>query len=94
MKKKKKLIIPRPYKDVGDMLAAGREKAGLTQREVSIHLGYTSAQHISNFEVGIAAPPLNKLGRLIEMYKLSNRAIVEKLTACRREEILKALEAK
>lgn len=42
----------------------------LTQREVSEELGYSSAQFISNFESGIASPPLSKLTRLVELYKI------------------------
>ncbi len=47
-----------------------RLRAKLTQREVSIELGYSSAQFISNFESGIASPPLSKLPQLVELYKI------------------------
>jgi hypothetical protein len=68
---------PRNYTALGRYLQEMRHKAGLTQREVSIALGYSSAQFISNFEAGIASPPLAKLKQLVEMYKMP----IEKLMA-------------
>lgn len=68
---------PRNYTALGRYLQEMRLKAGLTQREVSIALGYSSAQFISNFEAGIASPPLAKLKQLVEMYKMP----IEKLMA-------------
>lgn len=61
--------IPRSYTTVGEYLKDLRERASLTQREVSLALGYSSAQFISNFERGIALPPLNKMKILMEMYR-------------------------
>lgn len=66
----KKYALPRPYVVFGEYLAAARTKAGVTQRDVSICLGYSSAQFISNFECGIALPPLKKLKLLVKLYDL------------------------
>jgi len=68
---------PRNYTALGKYLQEMRHRSNLTQREVSIALGYSSAQFISNFESGIASPPLAKLRVLVEMYKMP----VEKLMA-------------
>lgn len=57
----KKFRLPRLYEDVGKHLKELREKSKMTQREVSDALGYSSAQFISNFERGIALPPLKKM---------------------------------
>jgi len=74
--------IPRDYAVVGEYLKELRDNANLTQREVSMALGYSSAQFISNFERGIALPPLNKMKTLMEMYKGdSNRLIALTLDA-------------
>lgn len=74
---KRTYATPRNYTALGRYLQEMRHKAGLTQREVSIALGYSSAQFISNFEAGIASPPLAKLKQLVEMYKMP----VDKLMA-------------
>jgi transcriptional regulator with XRE-family HTH domain len=60
--------LTRNYLQVGEYLKELRQKAGMTQREVSLALGYSSAQFISNFERGISLPPLKKLKTLHEMY--------------------------
>ncbi|RYZ96490.1 MAG: XRE family transcriptional regulator, partial [Proteobacteria bacterium] len=49
----------------------------LTQRSVSLSLGYSSAQFISNFERGIAAPPLKKLKILARLYKMPTDRVVD-----------------
>lgn len=63
-----KYKINRPYTQLGDCLATKRKSSGMTQLEVSKKLGYSSSQFISNFERGIAAPPLKKLVTLSGLY--------------------------
>lgn len=58
----------RDFTELGDLLKCSREKAGLTQRQVSNELEYSSAQFISNFERGITAPPLKRLNQIIELF--------------------------
>ncbi len=67
---KKQYALSRNFIALGNYLHEMRVKANLTQREVSLALGYSAAQFISNFERGIAAPPLKKLKLLMEMYKM------------------------
>ncbi len=69
MREQKNYRIARNYLQVGEYLKELRRKAGLTQREVSLALGYSSAQFISNFERGIVLPPLKKMKVLHEMYR-------------------------
>lgn len=69
-KEKRTYATPRNYTALGKYLQEMRHRSNLTQREVSIALGYSSAQFISNFESGIASPPLAKLRILVEMYKM------------------------
>jgi len=71
--------LKRHYVALGGFLREARLKADLSQRNVSVDLGYSSAQFISNFERGIAAPPVKKLCRILDMYGVSNVSAVELL---------------
>lgn len=66
---KKKHKIKRNYKKLGMFLAKKRKNAGITQRQVTDALGYSSAQFCSNFERGIAAPPLKKMKTYSKLLK-------------------------
>lgn len=61
----------RNFTELGELLRRSRERAELTQRQVSNELEYSSAQFISNFERGVTAPPLKRLVRLSELYGVS-----------------------
>ena len=89
--KKKKYVIPRNYELLGEFLKNKRLAAGLTQRAVSSALGYSSAQFISNFERGIAAPPLNKMKVLTKLYKLPVEEVVNLMIEAERGILLEAL---
>jgi transcriptional regulator with XRE-family HTH domain len=54
-----------------------REKAGLTQKDVSDALGYTTPQFISNVERGRCRFPVEKLPKLKRLYRLSNDQVVD-----------------
>jgi transcriptional regulator with XRE-family HTH domain len=54
-----------------------RERAGLTQRDVSDSLGYSTPQFISNVERGRCRFPVQKLPRIKKLYKLSNDQVIE-----------------
>jgi len=54
-----------------------REKAGLTQRDVSDSLGYSTPQFISNVERGRCRFPVQKLPKIKKLYKLSTDQVVE-----------------
>lgn len=58
------------YWELAEYLTWSRKKTGLTQKEVSQRLGYSTAQFISNFERGQAIPPLSKLPKLIKILGL------------------------
>jgi transcriptional regulator with XRE-family HTH domain len=47
-----------------------RVAAGLTQSEVAKKLGYSSPQFVSNWERGLANPPVFVLRDLTKMYKV------------------------
>lgn len=66
MKKSKAQETP-----VSKFLTTARVKSGLTQRFVSDKFGYTTPQFISNWERGIAQPPLKTLKKLADLYKVN-----------------------
>lgn len=92
-KKAKKYAIARSYEKLGAYLAEKRLSAGLSQREVSVALGYSSAQFISNFERGIASPPLKKMKILSKMYKLPVKEVVDLMIEAERNIVVTALRA-
>jgi transcriptional regulator with XRE-family HTH domain len=69
--------LKRDYEKLGSYLAEQRKKAGLTQREVSLHLGYSSAQFISNFERGISSPPNKRLKSLVKLIDLKEDKLIK-----------------
>lgn len=54
-----------------EYLQQSRINAGLSQKEVSEKLGYTSAQFISNWERGVSTPPPKSAKKLANMYGVS-----------------------
>jgi transcriptional regulator with XRE-family HTH domain len=94
MKKNNKgfYTLERPYTDFGSFLARKRNDAGLSQREVSLKLKYSSAQFISNFERGLALPPLKKLKTIIGLYGLCTRDVENMLVLAERKRIQEALK--
>lgn len=93
-KRKKSYVLERNYEALGEYLQNMRLKANLTQREVSLALGYSSAQFISNFERGIAVPPLKKLKILVKMYNMPPDAVMEMILNAEREIMASALKSK
>ncbi len=87
MAKKKKYAIPRHYGELGQFLCELRLKKDLSQREVSQKLGYSSAQFISNFECGIAPPPLAKLKALVKIYDAPIEKVLDLILECERKKI-------
>jgi len=57
-------------KKLGLILKDARLSIGLSQREVSLRVGYTSSQFISNIERGVSVASLKLLAQLVRMYKI------------------------
>ena len=55
---------------LAEYLKERRMQAGLTQSEVAKKLGYSSPQFVSNWERGLANPPIFVLRDLTKMYKV------------------------
>lgn len=56
-----------------------RVSAGLSQKQVSDTLGYSTAQFISNWERGLATPPLPVIKQLASLYKVETEEITSLL---------------
>ena len=52
-------------------LKTSRVNSGLSQMDVANHLGYSTAQFISNWERGVSTPPIETIGTLAQLYKVS-----------------------
>ncbi len=63
-------------KSFGEYLRQKRIKAKLTQGKVALSLGYKTPQFVSNWERGLASPPLDKISRLVQLYKLDPEEII------------------
>lgn len=87
-------LIPRRYEEVGTFLRDARVAKGLTQGYVAKQLGYSSPQFISNFERGIALPPVKKLKLIIKLYGLSATALIDVINAAERAILATALGEK
>ncbi len=64
-------------KKLGDFLKDSRETAILTQAEVSLKLGYSSPQFISNIERGISVIPLKTLAKMVHLYRVNPESVVK-----------------
>jgi transcriptional regulator with XRE-family HTH domain len=64
-------------KHVGRFLKTKREKAQLTQQDVSRQLDYTSPQFVSNWERGVSLPPMEVLPRLASLYAIGPKEMID-----------------
>lgn len=63
----------------GEYFKNARLNAGLTQSDVSKHLGYSTPQFVSNWERDLCLPPKNALQDIIKLYKLEKEEVLDKL---------------
>lgn len=80
---KKQTEVKIPWKNL-------RERAGLTQNEVSRALGYSTPQFISNVERGRCRFPIQKLSRIRKLYRMSVEQVVELVVKEEKSGLLKA----
>lgn len=62
-------------RELADFLKTARTRAGLSQKEVAVALGYKSSQFVSNWERGISSPPIRTLRRLCSLYKANESEV-------------------
>lgn len=75
-------------------MAERRLAKGLSQRDVSERLGYTSPQFISNFERGLCLLPLKKLRVLADLYEMDRQEVADLLLEAQRSIIYSELKVK
>lgn len=78
----------------GNQWKSLREKAGLTQREVSDTLGYSTPQFISNVERGRCRFPVPKLGKIRKLYRLSVEQVVDLIIKEERQDLVRAFRGR
>jgi transcriptional regulator with XRE-family HTH domain len=66
---------------LSSFLKKARIRAGMSQKEVSAFLGYSTPQFISNWERGVSTPPGKTLKKLAKLYKVSAEQLYEALLA-------------
>lgn len=57
--------------NLANYIKRNRLAAGLSQRDLSTKLGYTTPQFISNWERGLSHPPISILKKLADIIKVS-----------------------
>ena len=71
-------------RELGKFLAEQRTRAGLTQRDVARRLGYTTPQFVSNWERGVALPPLSDLPLITSLYNLQPEEVIDRVVELQR----------
>lgn len=66
----------RQFEGLGKILKEKRMQVGLSQEELAIKLGFTSAQMVSNWERGKCYPPLKKLKSLVKELNLDAESVL------------------
>ena len=76
---------------LGAILKTARENTDLTQREISIYLGYSSAVYISRVESGRCAVSFEFLNKIIRLYKMNPEQLISLYTKQYREKLFDKL---
>lgn len=58
---------------LGQKLSQLRQAAGLSQKQVSDHFGWTTPQFVSNYERGVTPPPGLNLVELRSLYDIDSK---------------------
>lgn len=65
---------------LGKILKKKRELKGLSQKELSLKLGYETAQYISNIERNVSLPPTKKLKKLSKILDIDKHFLYEAIS--------------
>lgn len=90
---KKSTARSRSSEVLGQFLKSKREKAGLTQKQVSDELGYTTPQFVSSWERGEREPPMSVIWRLASIYGVGAEKIFDVMLEYRQAMIEQELRA-
>ncbi len=64
---------------LGSLLKTARERVGMTQQAVAMKLSYSSPQFVSNWERGLAMPPMDVLPHLSKILAIPPKELIEAL---------------
>ncbi len=65
--------------ELGGLVREYRQKAGMTQLELSQKLGYESMQFVSLFERGLSKIPLKVIGKLVIILGIPEKKVTKTL---------------
>lgn len=74
-----------------NLFREAREKKGMTQKDLSKFLGYTSSQFVSNWERGRSTPPIESLNQVSEILELDVLLVKDYVFNFRTNKIAKRL---
>lgn len=81
-------------KDLSKFLKKARIQIGLSQKEISTKLGYSTPQFISNWERGLSYPPYAKLKSLSTILKVDHKVLMEKIISEKTKAIENSIRSK
>lgn len=70
------MLIPDSGK-LGSFLKTKRELAEISQVDLAKKLGYSSSQFVSNWERGLATPPLKSLAKICDLLDVDTKEIMD-----------------
>lgn len=73
------------------LIKSKRKDRGLTQRELSVLLGYDSPQFLSNIERGVNKPPVGILAKICEALALNKDEVIKILVREYQESLIKEM---
>lgn len=71
----KKETMSERFAKLASYLKTARVRANLSQTDVAKKLGFTGPQFVSNWERGLAAPPLTSLKKLAGIYGIDPESV-------------------
>lgn len=77
---------------IGRIFKKKREKLGLTQKDVATHLGWNTAQQVSNYERGICLPPSDAIKGIADLLKIDSKSIWDCLESDLKEKFLERMK--
>ena len=78
---------------IGNLVRKYREKAGLTQLDLSTKLGYDSPQFVSLFERGLSKIPMETIGKLVIILGIPEKLILDALVEAYRDTLKEKMKS-
>lgn len=81
----------RSTKKLGKYLKKKREESGWSQGRLAVYLGYSSGQHVSNWERGKVTPSTDTLILLVDLIKIPQEELIKLMCKLYRETLNRGL---